>query len=104
MRDIVVIQNPQIYAYELVPDQEADLKEEIMATVTQNSVEEQETTTTSQLSDIQAVVKFCLIRKNKNSSLLKKIVKTSCVNLTNFLWPKKKKDSSYQITEFSCCR
>ena len=62
MRDIVVIQNPQIYAYEL-PDQEADLKEEIMAT--QNSVEEQETTTTSQLSDIQAVVKFCLIRKKK---------------------------------------
>ena len=61
MRDIVVIQNPQIYAYEL-PDQEVDLKEEIMAT--QNSVEEQETTTTtSQLSDIQAVVKFCLIRK-----------------------------------------
>ena len=63
MRDIVVIQNPQIYAYEL-PDQEVDLKEEIMATATQNSVEEQETTTTtSQLSDIQAVVKFCLIRK-----------------------------------------
>ena len=63
MRDIVVIQNPQIYAYEL-PDQEVDLKvEEIMAT--QNSVEEQETTTTSQLSDIQAVVKFCLIRKIK---------------------------------------
>ena len=61
MRDIVVIQNPQIYAYEL-PDQETDLKvEEIMAT--QNSVEEQETTTSSQLSDIQAVVKFCLIRK-----------------------------------------
>ena len=61
MRDIVVIQNPQIYAYEL-PDQEVDLKvEEIMAT--QNSVEEQETTTTTQLSDIQAVVKFCLIRK-----------------------------------------
>ena len=70
MRDIVVIQNPQIYAYEL-PDQEVDLKvEEIMAT--QNSVEEQETTTTSQLSDIQAVVKFCLIRKNKIKSLLKK--------------------------------
>ena len=64
MRDIVVIQNPQIYAYEL-PEQEADL-EKIMAaatTATQNSVEEQETTTTSQLSDIQAVVKFCLIRK-----------------------------------------
>ena len=62
MRDIVVIQNPQIYAYEL-PDQEVDLKEEIMATATQNSVEEQETTMTSQLSDIQAVVKYCLIRK-----------------------------------------
>ena len=62
MRDIVVIQNPQIYAYEL-PEQEADL-EKIMAaeatTATQNSVEEQKT---SQLSDIQAVVKFCLIRK-----------------------------------------
>ena len=57
MRDIVVIQNPQIYAYEL-PEQEADL-EKIMAaatTATQNSVEEQKTT--SQLSDIQAVVNF----------------------------------------------
>ena len=56
MRDIVVIQNPQIYAYEL-PEQEADL-EKIMAaatTATQNSVEEQKT---SQLSDIQAVVNF----------------------------------------------
>ena len=56
MRDIVVIQNPQIYAYEL-PDQEALDLEKIMAaaTTTQNSVEEQKTT--SQLSDIQAVVK-----------------------------------------------